>query len=236
MKSTTALNADKPGNFNIRYLSIFVCLFWVGAYALLSVAEGGYDSYQTSQIEERLRPVSIVPVISKDIIEFKARYNRLPENLDEFAALSKAWVINQQRQSRVFHLAGRESPGANSIAAAPLGEPPANKALSALRFRNYIYLYAKIDAETALLWALPEPFIPSGYSETAGAVKAALASSFAAEFRQTSTSYLLVISRSQIRLFTGQTRGKITLEKAARLLQPTPRQLFELGMLEQKLK
>ena len=83
---------------------------------------------------------------------------------------------------------------------------------------------------------MPEPFIPAGYSETAGAEKAALAQGLAAEFRQTSTSYLIVISRSQIRQFAGKTGGQITLEKASQLLQPTSRQLLELGMLEKKLK
>ncbi len=66
--------------------------------------------------------------------------------------------------------------------------------------------------------------------------KAALASSFAGEFQQTSPSYLLVINNRQTRLFAWRTRGQITLEKAAQLLQPTPGQLFKIGMLEQKLK
>jgi hypothetical protein len=235
---TTALNAETPRNFNVRYLSIFICLFWVGALFLLLAASWSYDSYQSSQIEERLRPSSIVPVIVKDLLEFKSKYNRFPEDLNEFVALSKAWTLNKQKQSRVFYplkvIQGTNTGAITTKGAASL--QTANEKLTAVRFRNYTYLYAKIDIDTAVLWALPESIIPPGYKESAGEEKASLAEGYAANFRQTSNSYFLVVNGNRIRQFSGKTGGQITLEKAVNLLQPSPAQLFELGMLERIAK
>lgn len=230
---TTAMNAGKPRNFNVRYVSLFIYLFWLGAGAFVWAGSWAYDSYETSQIEERLRPASILPVIVKDVLEFKTKYNRLPDDLDEFVVLQKKWTLNRKKQSRVFRFSAR--PSHNKSPATDTPPVSADAAgITAVRFRNYTYLYARINADTGVLWALPEPFIPEGYQESAGAEKAAMATGFADNFRRTSSSHFLVINKNEVRQFSGATLKPLTLDEAAKLIQPTPAELFELGMLEKK--
>lgn len=204
-------NSAKPRSFRVRFVTVFILLLWSGAAAILWVTTRGLAWWEQSALENRLRPREFSAAIKSDLRMFQTEMKRLPRDLREFAALPKPWTFGLlKNREKVFQVG----------------------ACSAVQFRNYTYLFANLsDGKTAVLWIIPSVEMPAVAPDDDPSRKES-ARQLAKFYEKTALSHFLVFSGSQTKEFQGMLKEKFTLPELSKRLEPSARELFEMGLLE----